>query len=228
MEIKKSKEANIERHRGTWLLMGFVVTLSFLFVSFEWAERDKVIDTSALIRDNYLEEVLLPVTFPEEKPTPPPPQKPIAEVIEIIDDKNNSEETPIASLEANDKPVDIGTYIPPAIEEDKPLEAEVFVIAETMPSFPGGQNALMSFMKQNIKYPTVPQEQGVEGRVIIQFIVDKDGTITDPVIARGVDPYLDKEAMRVIKAMPKWNPGKQRGTPVRVKYTVPVLFKLQK
>ena len=96
-----------------------------------------------------------------------------------------------------------------------------------MPSFPGGQKALMEFMGKNIKYPTVSQETGVQGKVIVQFVVDKDGSIINPTVVRSIDPYLDKEALRVIKSMPKWKPGMQRGKAVRVKYTVPVTFKLQ-
>ena len=85
----------------------------------------------------------------------------------------------------------------------------------------------MKFLGKNIKYPTISQENGVQGKVIVQFVVNKDGSIVDPVVVRSVDPYLDKEALRVIKTMPKWKPGKQRGKAVRVKYTVPVTFKLQ-
>ena len=85
----------------------------------------------------------------------------------------------------------------------------------------------MKFLGKNIKYPTISQENGVQGRVIVQFVVNRDGSIVDPVVVRGVDPYLDKEALRVISMMPKWKPGKQRGKAVRVKYTVPVMFRLQ-
>ena len=85
----------------------------------------------------------------------------------------------------------------------------------------------MKFLSKNINYPSISQENGVQGRVIVQFVVNTDGSIVEPVVMRGVDPYLDKEALRVIKMMPKWSPGKQRGKPVRVKYTVPVMFRLQ-
>lgn len=112
---------------------------------------------------------------------------------------------------------------PPKHEE----ENKVFDVVEQMPSFPGGMGALMSWLSQNIKYPTVAAENGISGRVIVQFVVERDGSITDVRVARGVDPYLDKEATRVVKMMPHWIPGKQNGAPVRVKYTVPVVFKLQ-
>ena len=105
--------------------------------------------------------------------------------------------------------------------------AKVFDMVEQMPSFPGGQGALMAYLGKNIKYPTIAQENGTQGRVIIQFVVEPDGSISNVTVARGVDPYLDKEAVRVVKAMDKWIPGKQNGKAVRVKFTVPVMFKLQ-
>ena len=112
---------------------------------------------------------------------------------------------------------------PPKHEE----ENKVFDVVEQMPSFPGGMPALMQWLSQNIKYPVIAAENGVQGRVIVQFVVEKDGSVTDVHVAKSVDPSLDKEATRVVKAMPKWNPGKQNGSAVRVKYTVPVMFKLQ-
>ena len=112
---------------------------------------------------------------------------------------------------------------PPKHEE----ENKVFDVVEQMPSFPGGMPALMQWLSQNIKYPVIAAENGVQGRVIVQFVVEKDGSVNDVHVAKSVDPSLDKEATRVVKAMPKWNPGKQNGSAVRVKYTVPVMFKLQ-
>ncbi len=112
---------------------------------------------------------------------------------------------------------------PPKHEE----ENKVFDVVEQMPSFPGGMPALMKWLSDNMKYPPIAAENGVQGRVIVQFVVEKDGSVTDVHVARSVDPSLDKEAVRVVKVMPKWIPGKQNGSAVRVKYTVPVLFKLQ-
>ena len=112
-------------------------------------------------------------------------------------------------------------------EPPKEEETKVFDIVEQMPSFPGGQAALMSYLSNNIKYPQIAMENGVQGRVVCTFVVERDGSITDIRVVRGVDPSLDKEAIRVLKAMPHWIPGKQNGSAVRVKYTVPVTFKLQ-
>ena len=122
-------------------------------------------------------------------------------------------------LKVNEKVVD---EVPPAVEETK-----IFEVVEQMPSFPGGDAALMQFLSKNIKYPVVAEENGIQGRVIATFVVERDGSITDVKVVKSVDPSLDKEAIRVLKSMPKWIPGKQNGQAVRVKYTVPVTFRLQ-
>ena len=116
-----------------------------------------------------------------------------------------------------------------ATEPVKPKEEEnkVFDVVEQMPSYPGGMGALMQYLSSNIKYPVIAEENGIQGRVICTFVVERDGSITDVRIAKSVDPSLDKEAMRVVSKMPKWIPGKQNGSAVRVKYTLPVTFRLQ-
>ena len=113
------------------------------------------------------------------------------------------------------------------VETETVVEDVIHVSVEVMPEFPGGTAALMTYLGSNIKYPTISQETGSQGKVIVQFVVDRDGTISNPEVVRGVDPYLDKEAIRVISSMPKWTPGVQNGKKVRVKYTVPVSFRLQ-
>lgn len=123
---------------------------------------------------------------------------------------------------------DIAVAAPPPPPAPKPeVATKVFDVVEEMPSFPGGQGALMSYLASNIKYPVVAQENGVQGRVIVSFVVERDGSISDVRVARSVDPSLDREAQRVVKGMPRWKPGKQNGSAVRVKYTVPVVFRLQ-
>lgn len=117
---------------------------------------------------------------------------------------------------------------PVKAEAPKPeVENKVFDVVEQMPSFPGGQSALMSYLANNIKYPVVAQENGVQGRVVVSFVVERDGSITDVQVVRSVDPSLDREAQRVVRSMPKWIPGKQNGQAVRAKYNVPVSFRLQ-
>lgn len=123
---------------------------------------------------------------------------------------------------------DIAVAAPPPQPAPKPeVATKVFDVVEEMPSFPGGNGALMSYLASNIKYPVVAQENGVQGRVIVSFVVERDGSISDVRVARSVDPSLDREAQRVVKSMPRWKPGKQNGSAVRVKYTVPVVFRLQ-
>lgn len=116
-----------------------------------------------------------------------------------------------------------------APEPPKPVveETKIFTVVEQMPMYPGGYAALMGYLRDNIHYPTIAAENGVQGRVVVGFVVERDGSITDVKILRGVDPSLDREAMRVVKSMPRWNPGKQNGSAVRVKYQVPVSFRLQ-
>lgn len=228
MEIKKSPKADLESKKTTGVLIGLVLILAAMFVAFEWTERDVVITADSGIQEVAFEEEMVPITEQEEpKQAPPPPEAPkVEEVLQIADNDANVEETTIQSNEDKGEAVEI-KYVPAVVEEEEVEEQQIFQVVEEMPEFPGGMAECMKFLAKNIKYPTIAQENGVQGRVIVQFVVNKDGTIVDPVVVRSVDPYLDKEALRVIKAMPKWKPGKQRGKAVRVKYTVPVTFRLQ-
>ena len=123
---------------------------------------------------------------------------------------------------------DIAVTAPPPPPAPKPeVSNKVFDVVEEMPHFPGGAAALQAFLSSNTKYPVVAQENGVQGRVIVSFVVERDGSITDVRVVRSVDPSLDREASRVVSSMPRWSPGKQNGSAVRVKYTVPVVFRLQ-
>lgn len=133
------------------------------------------------------------------------------------------------TVEGNDETAEV-KHVEEKIAEPEPVkeeETKVFDVVEQMPSFPGGPSALMQYLNSNIKYPVVAEENGVQGRVVCTFVVEKDGSITDVRVVKSVDPSLDKEAARVVKGMPKWIPGKQNGSAVRVKYTVPVTFRLQ-
>lgn len=228
MEIKKTPKADLENKKSTWMLVGYVIVLAFMFIAFEWTKRDIKIDTSQALTDLYFEEEMVPITEQEEKVQPPPPEvAPIAETLEIVADDADVEETVIASSEETGAAVEV-KYVPVTVEEEEPEEQTIFEVVEQMPEFPnGGMAGLMQYLNKNIKYPTIAQENGTQGRVSIQFVVNKDGSIVDAKVVRGVDPYLDKEALRVINTMPKWKPGMQRGKPVRVKYTVPVMFRLQ-
>ncbi len=227
MEIKKTPKANLESKKPTWLLVGYVIVLAFMFIAFEWT-RDIRIDTSGGITENVFEQDMeIPISKQPEIAPPPPPVAAITEILTIIDDETELEETTIASSEETGENVEI-KHIATTVDEEVPVEDEIFEVVEEKPDFlNGGMVGLMRYLRDNIKYPTIPQETGTQGRVTVQFVVNKDGSIVDVKVAKGIDPYLDKEAVRVISTMPKWKPGKQRGVPVRCKFTVPVTFKLQ-
>lgn len=227
MEVKKSPKADLEGKKTTWLLVGYMVVLACMFVAFEWSHRDIKIDTSQAVADVVFEEEIIPITETPEQQAPPPPEAPkVAELLEIVDDKAQVDE-PTAIFDEDNAPKVEVKYVPVQVVETEPEEQTIFEVVEHMPEFPGGQAALMQYLAKNIKYPTIAQENGTQGRVIVQFVVNRDGSIVDAKVVRSVDPYLDKEALRVINTMPKWKPGMQRGKPVRVKYTVPVMFRLQ-
>ena len=230
MEIKKSRKADLEGGKGLSILMGIVVGLAVLFVGFEWGTQKKPIQKDEGIADIIAEEEI-DITRQEETPPPPPPPPPVeqvAEVLNVVEDDVEVENTDLLSSEDNQAEAQTQTYVPPVVkvEEEEESSQQIFMVVEEMPEFPGGQAALMSFIAKSIKYPVVAQENGIQGRVTCSFVVNKDGSIVDAEVIRGIDPSLDKEALRVINTMPKWKPGKQRGKPVRVKFTVPINFRL--
>ena len=227
MEIKKSEQADLERGKGTSLLIGFVIALGVMFVALEWTQRE-VEDNSDLYtaRDVSLNEEMIPITLPEKKTVPPPPAAVTkAEIIEIVEDDADIEEDIMASTEDNVEWVDLDDYDVVEVEPE-PEDEEIFMVVEDQPEFPGGTAALLEYLRKNIKYPAICRENNIQGRVLVTFIVNKDGAIVEPEVVKSVNPSLDKEALRVISTMPNWKPGSQRGKPVRVKYTVPVNFRL--
>ena len=227
MEIKKTESANLENKKFTWVLLGFILVLAGHFVAFEWTqyEREETGEILAAV-DLVLEEEVVPITMPEKKTVPPPPQAVTqAEVLNIVEDDAEIEETTIVSAEDQAEFVEITDDVPIVVEEVE-KEEEIFQVVEQQPEFPGGMTELMKYLQQNIKYPSICQEQGIQGRVIVQFVVNSDGSIVDPQVVKPVNPYLDKEALRVVQNMPKWKPGEQRGKKVRVRFTLPVTFRL--
>ena len=205
MQVKKSEKASLEKDK-------LVPKLKFGY---------EVTDTEFLFE----EEVEIQQTSQETTPPPPPPAVQEVEVLNVVEDNVETESIEV-NTEETEQEVVIAAPVEAPVEEEE--EEVVFVVVESMPEFPGGQQALFKYLSENVKYPVIAQENGIQGRVICQFVVNKDGSIVDVEVVRsGGDPSLDKEAVRVIKSMPKWKPGKQRGKAVRVKYTVPVNFKLQ-
>lgn len=238
MEVKKSKKADLEGTKGTGLLIGYIVALSAMFACFEYTTRtyeetDVVYATTSFVS----EEEVIPITQPIFTAAPPPPAETpaVAEILDIVDNNTDIEEEKIESTEDTHEAVSgpsapvVGAVAagPPAPTQEEGDEGEIFEVVEQNPAFPGGDKALMAFLTKNLKYPASAQENGIQGRVLVQFVVNKDGSIVDPKILRSVDPALDKEAMRVVSAMPKWTPGRQRGKNVRVRFTLPVTFRLQ-
>jgi len=226
MQVKKSEKASLENDKIIYVLMGLVFVLSLCYVALEWTEREvtkyDVTDTEFLFE----EEVEIQQTSQETPPPPPPPAVQEVEVLNVVEDNVETESIEVNTEDDKEVEVVIAAPVEAPVEEEE--EEVVFVVVESMPEFPGGQQALFKYLSENVKYPVIAQENGIQGRVICQFVVNKDGSIVDVEVVRsGGDPSLDKEAIRVIKSMPKWKPGKQRGKAVRVKYTVPVNFKLQ-
>lgn len=227
MNIKKSQKASLEDKKFTYLLLGFVFVLSLCYVALEWTEHE--ITVHEVIDEEFLIEEEVEIQQTTQEMTPPPPPAPVQEieVLNVVEDDKEVARVEINTEDDKDVEVIINAPVEQVIEEEE-KEDEIFVVVENMPEFPGGQAALFKFLSENVKYPVIAQENGIQGRVICQFTVNKDGSIVDVEVVRsGGDASLDKEAVRVIKSMPKWKPGMQRGKPVRVKYTVPVNFKLQ-
>ena len=226
MQLKKNPQASLEDKKLTYVLIGLAFVLSICYVAFEWTEKEvtkyEVADTDFVFE----EEIDIQQTSQETPPPPPPPAVQEVEVLNVVEDDVETETIEINTEDDKDVEVVIAPPVEAPVEEEE--EEVIFMVVESMPEFPGGQQALFKYLAENVKYPVIAQENGIQGRVICQFVVNKDGSIVDVVAVRSSgEPSLDKEAIRVIKSMPKWKPGKQRGKPVRVKYTVPVNFRLQ-
>ena len=216
MQIKKNSNVNLEKKRGLFLQIGFIVTLLLVLGAFEYRSyENQKYDLGDLSLDD-LEEEITPITKQEKKPPPPPPPPP--EIIEIVEDDIEIEE----ELEIEDTESDEDEIIEIEEEDDE----EFFMVVENMPEFPGGDLGLMKYIQQNVKYPPIAKEYDIQGKVYVSFIVDKKGYVTNVKIVRGVDKNLDAEAVRVVKSLPRYKPGKQRGKPVRVMFTIPINFTL--
>ncbi len=204
-----------------------MVALSLVLIAFEWSTTDVAIGSMQMTEDVAAEEEIIPITRQEEvKPPPPPPPPKVSDVLNIVeDDVELDDELELMDTESNENTVVEFKAI--EVQEEEEADAPVFFIVEEMPVFPGGEEALRKYIAQSVKYPAIAQENGIQGRVFVAFVVNTKGEVTDVKIARGVDPNLDKEAIRVVTNMPKWSPGKQRGKAVKVSYTVPINFVLQ-
>lgn len=227
MELKKSKKADLESRRGIFLQIGFVVVLGIMLAAFEWSTKPNMENTLGNLADMDLEEEIIPITRQQEvKPPPPPPPPKVTEVLNIVEDDVEIEDELIIEDVESDQNMQI--EIIQFDEEEEVAEEEVFFIVEDMPSFQGkGQEGFRQWIAKNLRYPEIAAENGISGKVYVQFAVNSKGQVVDGVVVRGVDPALDKEAVRVVMASPKWAPGKQRGKSVKVQFTFPINFVLQ-
>ncbi|PIF06596.1 MAG: energy transducer TonB [Draconibacterium sp.] len=230
MELKKSKKADLENKKNIFFLTGLVLALGLTLLAFNWKSKTSATQSLGEVQAQTVEDEIIPITRePEVKPPPPPEPPPVVEVLQIVEnDVEIENELEIEDTEADDQTViDVAPVIVAEKEEEEEEDQQVFLIVEDMPEFPGGPKALLSWIANAVKYPVIAQENGIQGKVYVNFVVGKNGSVSNATVARSVDPSLDQEALRVINSMPKWNPGKQRGKPVNVSYTVPINFVLQ-
>ena len=230
MEAKKSPKAELEKKRLSFILIGLVVVLALVYVAVEWSKKDATAydpSTAWSIDDN---EEMTPITLRNEPPPPPPETKPepVVQGIEIVGNEENTGENLFQSSEI--KPGDV--IIPQHVTVSRPVDVPdvdttiyLPVNISKKPLFKGGDAAMQKFLKDNLKYPRISLENGVGGRVTVGFVVDKDGKLIDIQVIKGVDKYLDAEALRVVSMMPEWDPGYQLDKPVKVKCTIPINFK---
>ena len=226
MEEKKSPKANLENKKVMFTQIGLIISLLIAWMAFEHKSYDKrEIDPSLLRQTEVVEEEMVEITKQEE-PKPQPVEVPKQTTqLEIVQDDVEVEDIEI-NAEVDQTEV-IEEYVPVEVEEEEVVEQEIFQIVEEMPAYPGGDQKLMEFIAKGIKYPQIARETGIQGRVFVGFVVEPDGSVSNVKLLRGIGGGCDEEAMRVVKSMPKWKPGKQRGKAVRVSYMLPVNFKLQ-
>lgn len=228
MEQKKTEKANLENKRGFFFEIGFIATLAVLLLAFEWSTKVEKAEDLGTVDINVDDEEMPPMTEqPQvELPPPPPPQQTVSDVIEIVDDKVVVDDVPWQDVEDQNAEIPVDIPVETAPVEEEPEEPQVFFIVEEMPEFPGGELALRKYLAENVKYPEMAKENDIQGTVYVRFVVDTDGSVKNVELMRGVDPLLDKEALRVVSSLPKFKPGKQRGKAVKVSHQVPIKFAL--
>ena len=227
MEIKKSPKADLESKKSTFILIGLVVSLFVVWRVFEYKSYDKHSVDEFQRTVEVIEEEMVGTTKQEQPKPQPPAPKPQVTQIEIVDNEEEIEDEIEIDAEVSQDEVIEEYFAPAEIEEEEIVEAEIFKVVEVMPEFPGGAAKMMEYIQKNMKYPMMARESDIQGRVFVNFVVEPDGSISNVAVIRGIGGGCDEEAVRVVESMPKWNPGKQRGTAVRCAFTVPIIFKLQ-
>lgn len=223
---KKTPKADLENKRGLFLEIGMVVVLALVLLGFEWKTYDKQKVEIFQRQATDVPEEMVEITKQETPPpqAPPPPQ---VTVLNIVDDNVQIDNDFTIDAEAT-QTTQVQEYVPVQKAEEEVIEEqEIFQVVESMPEFPGGEEARIQFLRDNIKYPQMARESGIQGTVYVTFVVEPDGRVTGVRVLRGIGGGCDEEAVRVVKAMPRWIPGKQRGKPVRVQFNMPIKFTLQ-
>lgn len=229
MDKKKSERADLQNKKVLFMEIGCIIALALVYFGFEYTSEE--VRTAVLDDNNVITEIedLIPITFETPPPPPAAPKIPVlSDQIDIVDDEIEIDDNMFLKLE--DDPgsgVEIMDYIE-VIDEEVEEEEIPFMLVEEKPTFQKGDaNQFSKWVNQRLVYPEIAKENGVQGRVTLQFTIDKDGTLSKVKVVRGVDPSLDKEAVRVVSMSPKWEPGRQRDRAVPVTYTFPVIFKLR-
>ena len=226
MEVKKSPKADLENKRSMFVMIGFVLALGFTYICFEWTNTEVTVHEVESTFINQGEEEIIPQTTQIE--TPPEviekPKEIVQQVLKVVSDEVETTSTVEIVEESTKEAIE---FTPMEVQEEEEEEEETFQVVEKVAGFPGGQAKLMEFLRKELVYPQIAIDNNVQGRVIVQFVVNKDGSIQDVKVARGVDPVLDEEAIRVVKKMPKWIPAEQRGKTVRSRFQLPVMFKFK-
>mgnify|MGYP004449196389 CR=1 FL=1 len=230
MEEKKTPKANLENKKLLFTEIGLCISLAVVLGAFEYGTKD--IQVTGFEEEVALVEEEEMIAITQETP-PPPPETPkipvLSDNIDIVDDEIQVDDDMFMNLEDNDNlGVEINDYVAEVEEEEIEEEAIPFQLVEEKPSFNGGDaNEFSKWVNGRLQYPEIAKENGVQGRVTLQFTVEADGRVTNVKVLRGVDPSLDAEAVKVVSSSPKWKPGKQRDRNVRVTYTFPVIFQLR-
>ncbi|MCB0496742.1 MAG: energy transducer TonB [Cyclobacteriaceae bacterium] len=223
METKKNKKADLSLKSGLFMNIGLIISIALVLLAFEWKSYDNGdLLKLAEVSDNFENLIEVP---PTTQPPPPPPKIQQPEITVVPDEEEIEDEVEVdLDIDFTDE-----TEIEDAIfnepEEEENAET-VFTIVEHQPAFPGGIGAFYKFVQKKMKYPSQARRMGIEGKVFVQFVVDTDGSLTDIKVIRGIGVGCDEEAIRVLKMAPKWNAGRQRGVPVKVRMTLPITFKL--
>lgn len=224
MDTKKTPKADLESKRMLFIQIGLIATLTIVLIAFEWRTYDRELADLGERDIVDIPEEMVEITRQDQPPPPPPP--PQTTLITIVEDDVEVETDVFIDADV-DLGAHIAEFIPPVQQEEEPDEREIFMVVEEAPSFPGGEAARIRFLSENIRYPQMARESGIQGTVFVTFVVERDGSVTDVRVLRGIGGGCDEEAVRVIQSMPRWTPGRQRGRAVRVQFTMPIRFTLQ-